>query len=121
MDFMLLFAAVFLFRLTSSMHIMISESREYYNDTTSIERYSNGEYGVDVSQLTSGAVFSCLRSNGYSYVIVRAHHSNGGVDTNSVPTVANAWAAGMTHVDVYLFPCYTCGNPEGQVNETGQN
>jgi hypothetical protein len=46
---------------------------------------------------------------------------SGGVDTNSVPTVANAWAAGMTHVDVYLFPCYTCGNPEGQVNETGQN
>ena len=45
----------------------------------------------------------------------------GGVATSAVATVANAWSGGMSHVDVYLFPCYSCGDPEGQVKETGQN
>ncbi len=25
------------------------------------------------------------------------------------------WNAGLAHVDIYLFPCYSCGNPAGQV------
>lgn len=44
----------------------------------------------------------------------------GGVDPNAPATVANAWAAGMSHVDVYLFPCYKCGDAAGQVKETGK-
>ncbi|XP_062498881.1 uncharacterized protein LOC134176211 [Corticium candelabrum] len=87
-----------------------------FNET--IGKPLGGVYGVDVSQPTSQSAFSCLKNNGYSYAIVRAHHSNGGVDKNAVETVANAWSAGMSHVDVYLFPCYSCGDPEGQVRKT---
>lgn len=31
-----------------------------------------------------------------------------------VGAVYNAWDGGMKYVDVYLFPCYSCGNPAGQ-------
>lgn len=36
----------------------------------------------------------------------------------SVHTVANAWAAGLSHVDIYLFPAYGCATPEQQVSAT---
>ncbi|XP_065831623.1 probable GH family 25 lysozyme 2 [Oscarella lobularis] len=78
----------------------------------------SGQLGVDVSTSVSKSVFECLKSNGYSYAIVRAHYSGGGVDKNAAPTIANAWAGGMSHVDAYLFPCYRCGDPAGQVSQT---
>ena len=34
--------------------------------------------------------------------VVRAGCSNGAVDGNGVHSVANAWAAGMEHVDIYM-------------------
>lgn len=36
-------------------------------------------------------------------------------DPNGPHTVYNAWDGGMADVDVYMFPCFSCGNPGGQV------
>lgn len=72
-------------------------------------------YGLDVSQSTSQSSFSCLKSNGYNFAIVRVYRSSGSVDPNGPSTIHNAWNGGMAHVDGYLFPCYSCGNPAKQV------
>eukprot|EP01129_Flabellula_baltica_P017318 TRINITY_DN9566_c0_g1_i1.p1 TRINITY_DN9566_c0_g1~~TRINITY_DN9566_c0_g1_i1.p1 ORF type:complete len:220 (-),score=52.09 TRINITY_DN9566_c0_g1_i1:17-655(-) len=72
-------------------------------------------YGVDVSQLVSQSQFECLRGRGFNFAIPRGYQSGGRVDPNVVANIRNAKAAGMAHVDVYLFPCVKCGNPEGQV------
>ena len=53
--------------------------------------------------------------NGYNFVIVRAYRNNGVVDANSAQTIKNARAAGLTHVDAYLFPCIPCGDASQQV------
>eukprot|EP00118_Oscarella_pearsei_P000054 m.4085 g.4085 ORF g.4085 m.4085 type:complete len:239 (+) comp10183_c0_seq1:76-792(+) len=87
-------------------------------DNGSLSEPLSGVMGVDVSAVVSRSAFECLKSTGYSYAIVRAHHSNGGVDKNAPTTIANAWAAGFSHVDAYLFPCYRCGDPAGQASET---
>ena len=68
--------------------------------------------GVDISDLTTQ--FSCLVSKGYTFTIIRGYRSPGIVDSNIVANLKNAWAGGMTHVDVYLFPCVPCGNPANQ-------
>eukprot|EP01089_Gocevia_fonbrunei_P014493 TRINITY_DN3983_c0_g1_i7.p1 TRINITY_DN3983_c0_g1~~TRINITY_DN3983_c0_g1_i7.p1 ORF type:complete len:216 (-),score=55.47 TRINITY_DN3983_c0_g1_i7:314-961(-) len=73
-------------------------------------------YGVDVSQRTSRSSFECLKGRGIDFAVVRAFESIGRPDPNAPGTVADAWAAGLAHVDVYMFPCPTCGNPAGQVN-----
>jgi GH25 family lysozyme M1 (1,4-beta-N-acetylmuramidase) len=72
--------------------------------------------GVDISTLVSTSAFGCLKSNGYTFAIMRCYRSTGSIDPNCASSVANAWAAGMAHVDVYLFPCFSCGNPAGQVS-----
>jgi GH25 family lysozyme M1 (1,4-beta-N-acetylmuramidase) len=64
--------------------------------------------GVDVSQPTSVSAFSCLKNNGYHFAIVRGYQSNGHPDPNCPSTVSHAWSAGMSHVDVYMFPCPQC-------------
>ena len=73
-------------------------------------------HGVDVSQATSQSDFSCMKSNGYSFAIVRVYCSSGHTDSNGPTTMHNAWNGGMSHVDGYIFPCYSCGNPAKQVN-----
>lgn len=65
-------------------------------------------YGVDVSQPTSVSSFQCMKNDGLDFAIVRTFQSNGVNDPNGVHTVANAWAGGMSYVDVYMFPCPTC-------------
>eukprot|EP00981_Chlorochromonas_danica_P014183 scaffold7537_cov179-Ochromonas_danica.AAC.4 len=75
-------------------------------------------YGVDVSQATSTSSFSCLKSNGYSFAIVRVYRSSGSVDPNGPSSINNAWNGGMAHVDGYIFPCYSCGNPAKQMDDT---
>lgn len=75
-------------------------------------------HGVDVSQPTSSSSFSCMKSNGYSFAIVRVYQSNGKCDPNGPTTIKNAWNAGMSHVDGYIFPCYSCGNAAKQVDDT---
>lgn len=75
-------------------------------------------HGVDVSQSTSKSSFECLKSNGYTFAVVRVYKSNGAVDSNGPTTITNAWNGGMAHVDGYIFPCYSCGNPKKQMDDT---
>jgi len=77
--------------------------------------------GVDLSSPVSSGDFDCLKRNGYSFAVVRAFMSNGAVDPNAAGTIHNAWAGGMDHVDAYMFPCPTCGNPAGQLRDTVDN
>jgi len=72
-------------------------------------RVSEAAYGVDVSSATYINAFTCMKSNGYSFAIIRCYQSTGNVDPNGPHTVYNAWDGGMSAVDVYMFPCPTCG------------
>lgn len=76
---------------------------------------ASATYGVDVSQLFPSSSWSCLKNNGYIFGIPRCYCSTGRVDGNCAQSVANAWAGGMSYVDVYLFPCPKCGNAANQV------
>jgi len=79
-------------------------------------------YGLDCSSggCDSGC-FSCMHSSSYNFAIVRGYESVGQPDPNVAATVAAAWAGGLAHVDVYMFPCPTCGNPAGQVADCVNN
>ncbi|MER6394235.1 glycoside hydrolase family 25 protein [Streptomyces sp. NPDC001523] len=77
---------------------------------------SPGIKGVELSRLVSDAAFGDMRSQGVEFVIARGYQSVGRVDPNLVANVASAWNAGMSHVDVYQFPCFSCGNAAGQAN-----
>lgn len=72
-------------------------------------------HGVDVSQRFYSSSFSCLVKSGYSFTVVRVYKSSGQPDSNGPLTISDAWAGGMSHVDGYIFPCYSCGNPAKQV------
>lgn len=72
-------------------------------------------HGVDVSQSTSSSSFSCMKGDGYSFAIIRVYQSNGVCDANGPTSIKNAWSGGMSYVDGYIFPCYSCGNPAKQV------
>jgi hypothetical protein len=61
--------------------------------------------GVDLSSLASTSSYSCMKSNGMSFVIPRAWCSYGGADANGPTNVKNARAAGIAYVDIYMFPC----------------
>jgi len=71
--------------------------------------------GIDVSDPISSSTFTCMKTQGVDYVVVRAWHSSGTFDSNAPATVAAAHSAGITDVDVYMFPCPTCGNAANQV------
>jgi hypothetical protein len=71
--------------------------------------------GVDLSQLTSVSSLQCVHNYGYDFVIARVYCSSGSPDSNGPANINNAWSAGMSHVDGYIFPCYSCGNPGKQV------
>ena len=55
--------------------------------------------GVDVSQRTYTDNWSCMKSNGKSFGIVRVYQSSGHPDSNGPPTINDAWAGGMSYVD----------------------
>lgn len=74
--------------------------------------------GVDVSVDTYSSAWQCLLGEGYSYAIVRAYQSIGQPDPAAPHTIYNAWDGGMKAVDIYVFPCFSCGNPEGQISAT---
>jgi len=82
----------------------------------SVEAYPSTVYGVDVSTSVSQSQWSCLKGDNLTFAVIRAWHSTGTPDTNCPGTVAAAWAGGLTAVDVYMFPCPSCGNPAGQVS-----
>ena len=64
--------------------------------------------GVDVSDPVTQGTFSCMKNNGISFVVSRAFHSTGNVDTAACGTLRNAMNAGIDTRDVYMFPCPTC-------------
>lgn len=78
---------------------------------------SEATLGVDISQPYPASSFQCLRNNGRTFAIIRCYQSNGRVDANCAQSVANAWAGGMSYVDLYMFPCPKCGNAANQVNQ----
>ena len=41
-------------------------------------------------------------------------------DENAKANIANARAAGLKYVDVYMFPCPSCGGAAGQVKAMGE-
>jgi hypothetical protein len=57
-----------------------------------------------------------MKNSGVSFVIVRVYMSSGKPDPNGPQSIANAWAGGMRQVDGYIFPCFSCGNPAGQMD-----
>lgn len=77
------------------------------NETSSKEASSSTK-GFDVSTLISSSSASCFNSNGWSYVVTRAFHSSGTVDSNACPSLTAAKSAGVGTRDVYMFPCPTC-------------
>jgi hypothetical protein len=74
-------------------------------ERTFIEDAYSGGGGVDISQACSTSDFQCLISAGYTYTIIRGWQSFGSGDPNCATSISNAWAANMSSVDVYLFPC----------------
>ena len=61
--------------------------------------------GFDLATALPTTTATCFANSGYSYVIVRAWHSSGSVDTNFCPAIANAKAGGIKWRDAYMFPC----------------
>eukprot|EP01033_Poteriospumella_lacustris_P003648 gene3649-2630_t len=56
---------------------------------------------------------------GVSTIVTKLFNiSYGAPDPNGPATINDAWNAGMAHVDGYIFPCYSCGNPAGQMDAT---
>jgi hypothetical protein len=84
--------------------------------------FGHSTVGVDVSQPVSVSDWTCLRSPGgqgpVNFAIVRVHEETGRIDQNGLATIKAAHTAGIPHVDGYLFPCFKCGNPAGQVSAT---
>jgi len=77
--------------------------------------------GADVSQAYGESALKCLKNAGVSWLIVRAFRSTGAIDTNAVNTIKAAHSAGISNVDVYMFPCPKCGDPAGQVQKAYDN
>lgn len=57
-----------------------------------------------------------MLDNGYTFTAIRGYQQSNHVDPNAEQTIANAWKGGMKEVEVYIFPCPTCGNPESQMD-----
>ncbi len=74
-----------------------------------------GSLGVDISEPTSVSTLQCLNQAGNTFAVVRVFRSSGRPDLNAPANVANAIAGGFSWVDGYVFPCYNCGNPAGQM------
>lgn len=76
-------------------------------------------FGVDVSTRVYQDTWSCLKSSyGASFAVVRVYRSSGSVDPNGAATINDARAGGIPYVDGYIFPCYSCGNPAKQMDDT---
>ena len=76
-----------------------------------------GVFGVDVSAPISQSEFECLKAHDYTFAIVRCYRSVGSPDPACPGTVSNAWAGGMSHVDLYFFPDVPSGNATEQATE----
>lgn len=89
--------------------------------TVSLLHPAEATLGIDVSASTSKSAFSCLKGQGYDFLIVRGYRSYGEPDGSAASTIANAKAAGIGNADVYMFPCPKCSkSAREQVNEMGE-
>lgn len=80
----------------------------------------SGVYGADVAYPTSVAQWQTLmQQNGVTFGIVRCYESVGQVDPNAAASINAGWAAGLSRVDVYHFPCVSVG-AEAQVQAVVQ-
>ena len=79
---------------------LVSFSWAQLNATT-----SGAQYGVDISTTVSSSSASCFKSNGYSFVVPRGYRSTGAVDTQVCTSIKNAYSAGISTRDTYMFPC----------------
>ena len=76
-------------------------------------------YGGDISaQVSSVENIKCLKKLGVDFLIYRAYRSYGKVDPNVVSNIKHTIAGGITDVGVYIFPCFKCGNPKKQIEDT---
>ena len=79
--------------------------------------FSSATHGIDFQNLISVSSFECFRKNDYyTFAISRGWNIYGEFDSNFQQNVENARNGGFTEVDGYFWPCYSCGNIEGQVN-----
>eukprot|EP01112_Ceratiomyxa_fruticulosa_P022972 TRINITY_DN8594_c0_g1_i1.p1 TRINITY_DN8594_c0_g1~~TRINITY_DN8594_c0_g1_i1.p1 ORF type:complete len:179 (+),score=30.66 TRINITY_DN8594_c0_g1_i1:112-648(+) len=53
-----------------------------------------------------------------SMVDGKCFRSSNEVDVNCPQNIANAWAANMSYVAAYIFPCSTCGGGASQAQKT---
>ena len=84
----------------------------------SLKEVVNATKGVDLSTSASKGAFTCLKEEGYEFVIVRAYRSLGEPDPSAAINLANAKAAGIENADVYMFPCPKCSkSAKEQVDE----
>jgi hypothetical protein len=73
-------------------------------------------YGIDVSEDVNIESLKCILNNGYRRTIVRAYRSDNSVDSAAPHTIYNALDAGMSLIDIYLFPCPHCSAASDQVS-----
>ena len=71
--------------------------------------------GVDVSQPFSSSTYSCMKSNGVVFSIIRGYCSYGGIDSHAVEGLNAARSVGLI-TDIYMFPCRG-KSATAQVNE----
>lgn len=64
---------------------------------------ASATHGLDMSTLVKD--WACLKNAGYTFAIPRSWYSYGALDMNAKANIANARAAGIANVDVYMFPC----------------
>lgn len=60
--------------------------------------------GLDVPIIIDEKGFVCLSQYGFDWIISRAYHSYGAIDTNA-PITIRAAKKNKFLTDVYLFPC----------------
>ena len=87
---------------------------------TSLVHAALATVGVDVSELVDESGWKCLQTPGgqgpIEFSIVRVFRSTGHADETGTETIKAAHAAGIKHVDGYMFPCVTCASsPADQV------
>jgi len=72
---------------------------------------------IDISEPATYWNFQCMFQMDIELAVVRAWRSTGEPDINAPLNICNAETVGLV-VDVYMFPCYECGNAQQQVRDT---
>eukprot|EP01116_Phalansterium_solitarium_P010459 TRINITY_DN2524_c0_g1_i1.p1 TRINITY_DN2524_c0_g1~~TRINITY_DN2524_c0_g1_i1.p1 ORF type:complete len:261 (-),score=86.33 TRINITY_DN2524_c0_g1_i1:64-846(-) len=87
------------------------------------------DMSADICQSMAPSDWPCIVNQGYTFAIIQGWSGGYGYNSGLSDCVANAWAAGMAHVDVYVFFCPNCdgcSDPAGTIqtmvnNMAGQN